>query len=49
MFSEFIGGCIIPENLWPTWSPDLSQVNLYLWGFLIFVYRNNLYTLEEFK
>jgi hypothetical protein len=33
MLSEFFGGRIIPRNLWPPRSPDLSQPDFCLWGF----------------
>jgi hypothetical protein len=50
MLSEFFGGHIISQNLWPPWSPDLSLPDFYLWGILKEnVYKNILHKLEELK
>jgi hypothetical protein len=34
MLSEFFGGRIISQNLWPLKNLDLSPPDFYLWGFL---------------
>jgi hypothetical protein len=50
MLSEFFGGHIISQNLWPPPSPDLLPLDFCLWGFLKeSVYENNPPTSEELK
>jgi hypothetical protein len=50
MLNEFFGGNITSRNLWPPQSPDLSQLDFYLWRVLKEnMYNNKLHTLEELK
>jgi hypothetical protein len=50
MLSEFFGGHIISQNLWPPRSPGLLPPDFYLWRFLKEnVYKKNLHTLKELK
>jgi hypothetical protein len=49
MFSQFVWGRIIPRNLWPFRSPDLSPLG-YVFGVLKEnVHKNSPHTLEELK